>query len=143
MEAFVLRLEVGCKEEIRSLKSDIHTVQTRTETLEASQVTLQENSLRHDQQFKTHEEQLHTLFLLYDDMENRNRHNNIHLRGIPEATGDEHLLPTVKGIFSRILRAPADLEIVFIRALGPCSTDFFPGRALPHSLLLHEVGHNG
>lgn len=101
MEAFVLRLEAGYKEEIRSQKSDIHTVQTRTDTLEASWVTLQETSLRHDQQLKTHE-QLQALFLLYDNMENPNRRINIRLRGIPEATGDENLLPKVKGIFFRI-----------------------------------------
>lgn len=126
MEAFVLHLEEGYREEVRSLRADIQSIQARTKTLETSQTALQAASSQHDKQLEAHEEKLHTLFLLHDDLENRNRRNNIHLRALPEATGDEDLLPTVKGILSRILRAPEDLDLEIDgahRALGPRNTD--------------------
>lgn len=45
---------------------------------------------------------LQTLFLLYDDLENRNRRNKNWVRGVPEATRDLDLLPTIKAIFATL-----------------------------------------
>lgn len=43
-----------------------------------------------------------------EDQENRNRRNNIRIRGLPEATGDEDLLPSIWGIFKGLLGQVAD-----------------------------------
>lgn len=43
-----------------------------------------------------------------EDQENRNRRNNIRIRGLPEATGDEDLLPSIQGIFNGLLGQAAD-----------------------------------
>lgn len=77
MEAFVFRLEAGYREEVRSLRADIQSIQARTETLETTQTTLQTASLQHNKQLEAHEEKFYTLFLLHEDLENRNRRNNI------------------------------------------------------------------
>lgn len=63
-----------------------------------------------------------------EDQENRNRRNNIRIRGLPEATGDDDLLPSVRGIFNGLLGHAADhpLKIDRVhRALRPrnLSTD--------------------
>lgn len=57
-----------------------------------------------------------------EDQENHNRRNNIRIRGLPEATGEEDLLPSVRGIFNGLLGQVADhpLKIDRVhRALRP------------------------
>lgn len=43
-----------------------------------------------------------------EDQENRNRKNNIHIRGLPEATRDDDLVTFFRGIFNSLLGNPAD-----------------------------------
>lgn len=57
-----------------------------------------------------------------EDQENRNRRNNIRIRGLPEATRDNDLLPSIQGIFDNLLGLAADnpLKIDRVhRALRP------------------------
>lgn len=43
-----------------------------------------------------------------EDQENHNRRNNIRIRGLPEATRDEDLVGSIRGIFNGLLGNPAD-----------------------------------
>lgn len=51
-----------------------------------------------------------------EDQENRNRQNNIRIRGLPEATGDDNLLPSLRGIFNGLLGQAADYPLKIDRA---------------------------
>lgn len=51
-----------------------------------------------------------------EDQENRNRWNNIRVRGLLEATGDDDLLPSLRGIFNGLLGRAADSPLKIDRA---------------------------
>lgn len=126
MESFLQRLESGYKEELRGIRDMIQGLQDRTVMLETAQTEQQAQSSSLKHRIDRHEEYIQTLFLLHEDLENRNRRNNIRLRGIPEATGLEDLFHTVKSIFSHFLGSPADLDLELNRvhrALGPRNPD--------------------
>lgn len=61
------------------------------------------------------------LQLQMDDLENRNRCNNIKLRGIPEATTGADLIAIVKGILNTYLDKPpeSELELDRVHRVGP------------------------
>ncbi|KAM5171847.1 olfactory receptor 1E16-like [Mantella aurantiaca] len=63
---------------------------------------------------------------LQHDQEDRNRRNNLRLRGIPEATGAENLEATILAIFNIVLGTPPANPITLDRAhraIGPRSSD--------------------
>lgn len=61
-----------------------------------------------------------------EDIKNRNRHNNIRIRGIPEGVLNKDIDPTLQKIFSALLGAQDCPHIELDRAhcsLGPRSND--------------------
>lgn len=68
---------------------------------------------KHWEVLRDHSDHIQDLMLYVDDLENRNRQNNIHIRGVPESVSVEVLQATVKGIINVALdRSPeADLGL--------------------------------
>lgn len=126
MEAFVQRLEQGYRTDIQAVKTDLQATQVKTSELEGSVTILADAIHVQDQRLDMHESQIQTLYSLIEDQDNRNRRNNIRIRGLPEAMGVEDLPETVKGIFISILGTieSVNLEIDRVhRALGPRNPD--------------------
>lgn len=56
---------------------------------------------------KMQDQRLNVLLEQMDDFKNRSRRVNIHIRGLPEATGPQDIVPTLQGIFKQILGCEA------------------------------------
>lgn len=75
-----------------------------------------------------HHMQLQDIWSHMDDMEDCQRRNNICLRGVPDAIGQEALLPMAKEVFNTLLGNPATDHIQIDRihcipgALNPAIT---------------------
>lgn len=99
MEAFVQCLEQGYHKELQFVKAELRATGAKTVGLKSLDVLM--GSLQsQEQRMDTHEVHIHTLFQLLEDQDNRNRRNNIRIRGVPEVSGTEDLMPIVKKIFN-------------------------------------------
>lgn len=110
-DSWAVRLEQALRGEVEELRGHItqtdsrmgeltHTVETHSSRLSALEPTLQQ------QTSDTRE-----LQLCVEDGENRSHHNNIRLRGKPEATQGPDLLSTVSAIFNILLDRPPTTRI--------------------------------
>lgn len=105
----VLCLEARCRD-IHSVRADVELLSERFSTGETS-ISFQERCASQlEQAQSTQAAQVTSLQLHMEELEDRSRHNNLRLRGIPEATVLEICRQTSTSI------APQDLE--FDRALA-------------------------
>lgn len=108
-------LEKSIKKEISAVRSDMTHILTRVEETEQRQDThdlaIKELQDTVTQLASAHRASLYKL----EDLENRNRRNNIRVRGLPEATGDNDLEPSIRGIFNTILGNSATAPLRFDR----------------------------
>lgn len=81
MEAFVQRLEHGYHKELQSVKMELWATGVKTVELEQSLDVLMGSLQSQEQRLDTQEAHIHTLFQLLEEQENRNKRNNIHIRG--------------------------------------------------------------
>lgn len=118
----LLGLERAIKKEVSAVHSDLSQV---LERVEESEQRLDHHAIAiRNLQVSTRNLAIAHRMALYkiEDQENRNRRNNIQIRGLPEATGNEDLLPSIQGIFNGLLGQAADhpLKIDQVhRALRP------------------------
>lgn len=66
-----------------------------------------------------------------EDLDNRGRHHNIHIRGVPETLEQQHLEQTVTNVFNDLMDRPADspIDVERIhRALRPRGCENYPPR---------------
>lgn len=79
-----------------------------------------------DRVVEQHTQQIHMLFAIAEDYENRNRCNNLRIRGIPESVSTTNILPALKRLFNELLGTEETLPIEINRAhrmFGPRSQD--------------------
>lgn len=121
-------LEKVIKKELSAVRTDLAQVLERVEETE-QRLDRHANAIR-DLKSSTRNLYIAHRMALYklEDQENRNRRNNIRIRGLPEATRDDDLAASVRGIFNTLLGNQADhpLKIDRVhRALRPrnLSTD--------------------
>lgn len=65
-----------------------------------------------------HDSMMESLLLQLDDYENRERRQNICIRGLPETTLNCNLIPTLQGPFTQVLADAAPTHIEIDRAHG-------------------------
>lgn len=119
-------LEKSIKKEITAVRTDMSHILVRVEETEQRQDT-QALAIKEMQDTVTQLAiaQRASLYKL-EDLENRNRRNNIRVRGLPEATGDSDLEPSIRGIFNTIMGNPVTAPLRFDRvhrALRPRNTN--------------------
>lgn len=125
IEALILRIEEAHNKAIQEVREDLHTVENRVTSGENRISTLEERMQAMEQSHQAHSLEAQEMQLHLEEMEDRSRRNNLRLRGIPEATGQEDLAATATAIFQSLLdNPPPHLEIDRVhRTLGPKSTD--------------------
>ncbi|MEE6469463.1 hypothetical protein FKM82_008633 [Ascaphus truei] len=119
-------LQANLKEAVSAIKQDIQGLQERTTSLE----TKLEEALQHqndaDEEIIRLGREIHSLRNGLEDQENRDRRQNLRIRGIPETILPGHLREYVTDFFVSICTEidQRDLEIDRAhRALGPRSDD--------------------
>lgn len=121
-ELYVSRLEDTYKQEIQILKLDIQGIGERVDDTERQASTLSSYVQDHHSalQYLLRKEEEHASHL--DDIENRNRRNNIRVRGIPEIILHKDLDLTLQKIFASLMDSSPSNSIELDRAhraLGP------------------------
>lgn len=98
MNCMTLTLQQVLREEFREVKDPLHSLSSRVDTIELIQVST-------DQKMATLGAKLiaQSQHLQQDDLENRNRRNNLKLPGIPEATTVIEFCFTVTAMINKIL----------------------------------------
>ncbi|XP_018425275.1 PREDICTED: epidermal growth factor receptor kinase substrate 8-like protein 1 [Nanorana parkeri] len=114
-EAFVVHIETALKSELAEIKQTVSHLDSRVSTIETHREELEGRIQRLEAQMGQRDRDLSLLFLHQKDLENHSRHNNVKLRGIPEATGDSDLHATVMGNFNLLLDQAATTEIMIDR----------------------------
>lgn len=111
LASMLLSLERAIKKEVSAVRSDLSQVIERVE--ESEQRLDRHAAAIGNLQSTTRTLAIAHRMALYkiEDQENRNRRNNIRIRGLPEATGDEDLLPSIRGIFNGMLGQAADYPL--------------------------------
>lgn len=126
MEALVLRVEEQHRRDFQQIRAEVGGLDDRLTRGEASVSVLEARVAQMEQAHSLYQDQLAEVQLHAEDLENRSRRNNLRLWGLPEATGPENLLETVRSIFLGILdlTPPATLEFDRVhRVLGPKPAD--------------------
>lgn len=122
LEQCVTRLESSYKQEIQTIKADILEVGDRVNDMEHQQTEVLTCVQSHHSaiQYLLSKEEEQASHL--EDIENRNRRNNIRIRGIPESVLPKDIEPTLQRLFNVILSSPEGSTIELDRAhraLGP------------------------
>lgn len=99
-ERYVTGSEDSYKQEMQVLKSELQGIGDRVDEVERQCTDISSCGQDHHSaiQYVLHRDEEHTSHL--DDIENRNRHNNIRVRGIPESVLHKDLDPTLDPIFA-------------------------------------------
>ncbi|CAH2330840.1 Hypothetical predicted protein [Pelobates cultripes] len=106
------------REELAGLRSDLTTLDTR---VEASVAQICQQRHRATEIAATHQgNMLLTLRRQVEDLENRSRHQNIRVRGLPEHDTTP-VVTTLEALFQQILGPTAPAEMKFDWAHGPNS----------------------
>ena len=102
-------MEKSIRKYISAVRADMAHLLDRVEETEQRQ-DLHEVAIKELQDTVTQLSYAHRASLYkLEDLENRNRRNNLRIRGLPEATGDNDLEPSLRGILNTILgRPPTD-----------------------------------
>lgn len=110
--------------DIRALSDRVLTVERVTERHD---VTIRKAANRID----SHTLQMRDMQRHLEDLDNRGRHHNLRVRGLPEAIEGEQIAPTVTGIFNGLLNrpphTPIDMDRIH-RALRPKGRETDPPR---------------
>lgn len=96
MEALVLRVEEQHRRDFQQIRAEVGGLDDRLTRGEASVSVLEARVAQMEQAHSLYQDQLAEVQLHAEDLENRSRRNNLRLRGLPEATGPENLLETVR-----------------------------------------------
>lgn len=126
LERFANRVEKAFKQDIAQFKSDIAQLGNRLKTLEQRfDDALPTISLLKDR-CAVQDQKIKALLCQLDKFKNHSRWENIHIRGLPEATAPRDIIPTLIRIFWDILEL-LDTSTIEIdcahRALGSPSED--------------------
>ncbi|DBA13690.1 TPA: hypothetical protein GDO54_018641 [Pyxicephalus adspersus] len=120
------RLEASCKAEFHHIQQSLQQVSNATTVLQNTCSDLSSRMSSHDAILERQAAQINTLYLMQDDVENRNRCNNIRIRGLPETVPNAELYNAAYAIFAKLLAIPPDVDIELDRVhrtLGPRGRD--------------------
>lgn len=120
------RVEKAMRQDIEDLQADTAHLGGRVETLETQWEETAPALQALKDRCRSQDRRIEALLDQMDDAENRSRRVNIRIRGLPEATGQRDIVPTLQGVFKQILgrQAPEHIEIDRAhRALRPPSED--------------------
>lgn len=138
MEGYIQRLETVYKSELQTLTTNLSQVSDQVQRIEGEMGTVSAHQVVQDRAIAQNTEHIHMLFAIAEDHENRNRRNNLRVRGIPETVSTPHILPTLKKLFNDLLGDPETSQIEIDRAhrtLGPKNPD--PNRSRDILCRLH------
>lgn len=126
MEGYIQRLESVYKSEIQALTANLSQVSDRLQRLDGDVAAISTHQVTQDRAIAQNTQHIHMLYAIAEDHENRNRRNNLRIRGIPETVSTTNILPTLKKLFNDLLGEPETSQIEIDRAhrtLGPKSSD--------------------
>lgn len=125
-DSFAAWLELSFREDIGSLQRDTSLLNIRMEAVELVTSGLSQQLQEMDSCYAAPATLLRSLQLQLENLEDRNRRNNVQIQGFPETTPAAQLRDTVFAIFRLVLGdvQPEDIELDRVhRALGPIPTD--------------------
>ncbi|XP_056403194.1 transmembrane protein 260 isoform X4 [Hyla sarda] len=126
LSALALDLKHAWRQDLHPVQQDVSDLQERVAALETFQATALDTIRGLQSSLSTQSSTQLAMADHLDDVENRSRRNNVRIRGLPEATRNQELFPTVTGIFNLLLGRPPDTHIELDRvhrALRAPSTD--------------------
>lgn len=126
MQTLACDLKSAWQHDLQAVQSEVDTIHARVQKLEENQSSMQQLLTTVQRSTSTRESLHQSLISQLDDLENRNRRNNIRLKGVPESIHATALIPTLTKFFNTILNKEPDTSIEFDRAhraLRPQSTD--------------------
>lgn len=124
-------LEESYKKDFETLSQAISSVQAKVQATEntASESeglsSLERKVSEQDARFASQQSHMVNALLSIDDLENRSHRNNIRVRGLPEATRQDQLAPTIMGILNQYLGRDPAAELLLDRVhrtTGPVPT---------------------
>lgn len=116
MISLATELKTTWRQDLKVVQTDVSTLQSRMQALEDSQTSLQSQVSSIQSASATRDALHHSLISQMDDQENRNRRNNIRLRGVPELVRPQDLIPSLTKLFNNILGKDPGDRIEFDRA---------------------------
>ncbi|KAM9316870.1 uncharacterized protein PAF06_007965 [Gastrophryne carolinensis] len=110
-DGYVSRMEGAIKRELATLQGAVAEVTHRMDDVENSHRSLETRMATLEQQQMESRRHMSDLLLAHDDVENRNRRNNLRLRGVPESVEPRDLATAVTTIFNELLELPSTNHI--------------------------------
>lgn len=142
MQTLDCDLKSACRQDLQAVRTEVDTLHTREQKLQETQTSMQK-LLSTVQSSSSARESLHqNLISQLDNLENRNRRNNIRLRGVPESVRAVDLIPTLTKLFNAILNKEPETCIEFERAhraLRPQSADPAHPRDVVYRIHLYSL----
>lgn len=120
LELQAVRLEGLVKRELRAVQESLTNISSKMEQAEQEFKKLENRVQRLEGASSTQDSHLLKLAMQIIDLENRQRRNNLRLRGIPESIALTDLKPTVKRILNHYLnlKSEEDLELDRVHRVG-------------------------
>lgn len=116
---------------ISELSLDLQAMTGRIQKVEDNNILQQRAIDRIDYRIDSHNRQLGDMQRHIEELDNRGRHHNLRIRGLPESVEKENLPQTVSDVFNNILDKPAcsvlSMERIH-RALRPKGKESDPPR---------------
>lgn len=113
MDRYVYRLETSYKTELQELKVSVQNTQEKMDIIDTRLTDMEQKIVQAEAKLQEQDQGLKCAINTIDDIENKNRRNNIRIRGLPETISLEDLIRTLRGIFNILLQNPPTTEIIF------------------------------
>ncbi|XP_071978136.1 uncharacterized protein [Engystomops pustulosus] len=111
MDTLASDLKGAWRQDLQKVQSDVSSLQERVDELESFRTEISSTILELQAATSTQESQQRHPAAQLDDLDNRNRRNNIRRGGLPEATHTPDLIPTLTGIFNSLLERQVDTPL--------------------------------
>ncbi|KAM9326866.1 alpha-2-macroglobulin-like protein 1 [Gastrophryne carolinensis] len=109
------RRAIGRRREIEDIQQKSSALETKVATLDDSRADHETRLANLERLQEVHQQQMNEIWLQVDDHENRNRRNNLKIRGIPESVRSEALRSSATELFNSLLERPLGSELVIDR----------------------------
>lgn len=122
LDSYALRMEAVVKEELKPVHEALSGISSKIASLEEAQESTVKRVSLLETSSKDTQSQVLNLALQVVDLEDRNRRNNIRVRGVPDSVKPSELETTVREIFNYYLHQDSDTPIELDRVhrvLGP------------------------
>lgn len=126
MEGYIQRLELAYKSEIQALTNNVSQLTDQVHRIDGDLAAVTTHQTTQDRAIAQNTQHIHMLFSIAEDHENRNRRNNVRIRGVPETVTTPNILPTIRRFFNDLLGNVEDAAMEIDRAhrtLGPKNPD--------------------